>query len=97
VGRHSFKAFCASGHNIKNFERTIFLSQWRREGDLLIFDTKGEGFLYNMVRIMVGTMVDIGKGRFKPEVIKEAIETGERNNLGVTAPPYGLYLMEVYY
>ncbi|HBR02640.1 MAG TPA: tRNA pseudouridine(38-40) synthase TruA, partial [Ruminiclostridium sp.] len=89
MGFHSFKAFCASGHSVKTFERTIFKSAWSREGDLLIFDIEGDGFLYNMVRIMVGTMVDIGKGRFGPEIIEGAIESGRRNDIGVTAPPFG--------
>lgn len=97
IGSHSFKAFCASGHNIKSFVRSIEHSSWTREGELLIFDTKGSGFLYNMVRIMVGTMVDIGRGRFSPKIIKEAIEIGDRNLIGMTAPPEGLYLMEVFY
>ncbi|MCX7774118.1 MAG: tRNA pseudouridine(38-40) synthase TruA [Clostridia bacterium] len=97
IGHHNFKAFCASGHQVKTFDRTVYESKWSQDGDLLIFDTKGDGYLYNMVRIMVGTMVDIGRGRFSPRVIEEAIASGERNNLGVTAPPSGLYLMEVYY
>ncbi|NLM73529.1 MAG: tRNA pseudouridine(38-40) synthase TruA [Clostridiaceae bacterium] len=97
IGHHCFRAFCASGFSVKTFDRTIYYSGWHREGDLLIFDTVGDGFLYNMVRIMVGSMVDIGRGRFKPEVIKEAIETGDRNSLGVTAPPDGLYLVKVFY
>lgn len=97
IGTHNFEAFCAAGHHVKTFERTITVSQWKREGDMLIFDTQGNGYLYNMVRIMVGTMVDIGKGRFSPDIIRKAIETGQRNSIGVTAPPTGLYLMEVFY
>lgn len=97
LGHHSFKAFCAAGHSVKSFERTIFQSEWSKDGDILIFDAKGDGFLYNMVRIMVGTMVDIGRGRFEPKIIKDAIESGQRSILGPTAPPSGLYLVEVYY
>ncbi|NLE25598.1 MAG: tRNA pseudouridine(38-40) synthase TruA [Clostridiaceae bacterium] len=97
IGHHSFKAFCASGHSVKTFDRTISQSQWHREGELLIYDTKGDGFLYNMVRIMVGTMIDIGKGRYAPEIIEEAIKNEQRNSIGITAPPAGLYLMEVFY
>lgn len=97
LGYHSFKAFCAAGYSVKSFERTIFSSTWSKDGDLLIFDTQGEGYLYNMVRIMVGTMVDIGRGRFKPEIINKAIESGQRTSIGITAPPSGLYLVEVYY
>ncbi len=97
LGHHCFRAFCASGHSVKTFDRTIFQSEWRKDGDLFIFDTEGDGFLYNMVRIMVGTMADIGKGRLKPGIISEAIESGNRNLIGITAPPGGLYLMKVYY
>lgn len=97
LGHHDFKAFCASGHNVKTFDRTMFHSEWRKDGDLYIYDIKGDGFLYNMVRIMVGTMAYIGKGRLTPDIISEAIRSGDRNLLGITAPPYGLYLMEVFY
>jgi tRNA pseudouridine38-40 synthase len=97
MGHNSFRAFCAAGHSVKTFDRTILSSQWHREGELLIYDTKGDGFLYNMVRIMVGTMIDIGKGRFEPEIIEKAIKNEQRNLIGVTAPPSGLYLVEVFY
>lgn len=97
VGHHCFKAFCASEHSVRSFDRTIYYSGWWKDKDFLIFDTIGDGFLYNMVRIMVGTMVDIGKGRFDAKIIKEALEQGERNDLGVTAPPDGLYLVKVFY
>jgi len=97
LGHHCFRAFCASGHSVKSFDRTIYYSGWRKDGDFLIFDTVGDGYLYNMVRIMVGTMVDIGRGRFDSKIIKEALEQGDRNDLGVTAPPDGLYLVKVFY
>lgn len=97
IGYHYFKAFCAAGHHVKTFDRTIYQAYWEREGDLLVFNTCGDGFLYNMVRIMVGSMIDIGRGRFSPEVITEALVSQERNDLGMTAPPGGLYLMAVYY
>lgn len=96
-GFHNFKAFCASGHNVKTFERTVYSAKWNKNGEFLFFDIIGDGFLYNMVRIIVGTLVDIGKGRFNPDVIKNGLEQGERNLIGVTAPPEGLYLMEVFY
>lgn len=97
VGTHHFRAFCASGHQNKTFDRTITHSSWQYKDGILQYDTMGNGFLYNMVRIMAGTMVDIGRGRFPPEVIQEAFETGNRNTLGMTAPAMGLYLVEVFY
>jgi len=97
MGTHNFRAFCASGHQNKTFTRTIAHSSWQFGNEVLRYDTIGDAFLYNMVRIMTGTMIDIGRGRFPPEVILEAFETGERNTLGMTAPPEGLYLVEVFY
>lgn len=96
-GTHHFRAFCASGHQNRTFDRTITHSTWTFQDGMLQYDTMGNGFLYNMVRIMTGTMVDIGRGRFPPEVILEAFETGDRNTLGMTAPAMGLYLVEVFY
>ena len=97
TGTHYFKAFCASGHQNKTFDRTITHSSWQFKDGILRYDTMGNAFLYNMVRIMVGTMVDIGRGRFPPEIILEAFKTGDRNTLGMTAPAAGLYLVEVFY
>jgi tRNA pseudouridine38-40 synthase len=96
-GKHDFKAFCASGHQNVGFVRTITSLEVVREGDILRVDIRGDGFLYNMVRIIVGTMVDIGRGYLAPGVIPEALRTGDRNTLGMTAPAVGLYLMEVFY
>ena len=96
-GTHSFRAFCASGRQNKSFIRTITQSSWEMEGDILKFDIYGDGFLYNMVRIIVGAMADIGRGRFKPEIIQEAFESEDRNTLGMTAPATGLYFVEVFY
>ena len=66
-------------------------------GDEILFEVAGDGFLYNMVRIMTGTLVEIGQGRRAPEEIKDIIEAKDRSEAGHTAPPYGLYLYEVYY
>lgn len=96
-GTHYFRAFCASGHQNRTFERTITHSSWTFQDGILRYDTMGNGFLYNMVRIMTGAMVDIGRGRYPPEIILEAFKTGDRNMLGMTAPAMGLYLVEVFY
>lgn len=96
-GYHNFHAFCASGHQNKSFSRTIRNASLISEDGILKFDVSGDGFLYNMVRIMTGTLVDIGRGRFKPEVVAEAFKSGDRNSLGMTAPAMGLYLVEVFY
>lgn len=97
TGTHDFKAFCASGCTLKNTTRTIFESGVTRQGDLLTFRICGDGFLYNMVRIIAGTLIEVSKGRFTPENIKEMILSRDRTKTGMTAPPHGLYLNRVFY
>lgn len=97
-GTHDFRAFMASGSKIKDTVRTIKKVQLKkREDDRIIFNFTGEGFLYNMVRIMVGTLLDVGTGKIKPEEVKDIILSKERVRAGKTVPAQGLYLMEVYY
>jgi tRNA pseudouridine38-40 synthase len=97
IGKHDFSAFCSSGHSVLTYERTIFSSEWLSEHDCLIYRVWGNGFLYNMVRIMVGTMVEVGmKKRDATEITKLLIEK-DRNKAGITAPPQGLCLMKVHY
>lgn len=110
-GEHDFRAFCSSGHSVKTYERTIYSAEWSRTGDTLVFDTVGSGFLYNMVRIMVGTMVDAALGAtrgdaaiqrsgtrvLRPEDLPGLIASGDRSRAGRTAPPDGLYMMQVFY
>ena len=97
VGEHDFAAFKAAGSKIDSTVRTIFLSEWSRHGDLLYYNVEGNGFLYNMVRILVGTMLDIGMGRRTPESMEEAVKGAERRLAGPTAPPEGLALVRVRY
>jgi len=98
AGTHDFKSFEASGGTPRETTvRTIFEAAVRRDGDEVVFEVAGDGFLYNMVRIMTGTLVEIGRGKREPEEIKSIIEGRDRTLAGHTAPPYGLYLKEVYY
>lgn len=97
VGTHDFKAFCASGSSVQSTVRTVKSFRVTREGENVIMSVSADGFLYNMVRIMVGTLTDITLGRIKPDTIPEIIASCERKNAGVTAPPQGLYLNRVYY
>lgn len=97
IGTHDFKAFCASGSSVESTVRTIFDFSVERENDMVIFRVSGDGFLYNMVRIMVGTLIDIGRGRLECGCIPDIIESGCREKAGVTAPPTGLYLNKVFY
>ncbi len=97
VGEHDFAAFKAAGSKVDSTVRTIFRSEWTKQGNLLHYDVEGNGFLYNMVRILVGTMLDIGLGRSTPESMKLAVEGAKRSLAGPTAPPEGLALVRVRY
>lgn len=97
VGIHDFAAFAASGSVVKDTVRTIYradLEQNDREIRLII---EGNGFLYNMVRIIAGTLIGVGSGKLAPGAFLRAIESGSRLDLGITAPAHGLTLMEVFY
>jgi len=96
-GTHNFKGFSASGSSVKTFTRTIYYINLRREGDWWYFDFYGNGFLYNMVRIIVGTLVEIGKGRQPLSLLQRVLDTQDRTLAGKTAPPSGLYLKNVFY
>ena len=96
-GEHDFKAFKASGTSSKSSVRTIYKAKVEKQGERIIIELTGNGFLYNMVRIIAGTLVEVGLGKIKPEEISEIIEKKERANAGKTLPPQGLYLVKVEY
>ena len=87
----------SAGTTKERTERTIYAAGWTREGELLHFDVRGNGFLYNMVRILVGTMLDAGKGVLPPDAVRRALESGRRADAGATAPAHGLTLWRVRY
>jgi tRNA pseudouridine38-40 synthase len=97
VGSHDFAAFRASNCVAKTTVRRIDSVCITREGSCITIDVIGGGFLKNMVRVMVGTLVDIGKGRFVPADIDRLLQTGDRKEAGSTAPACGLCLIEVIY
>ena len=97
-GEHDFKAFKASGTCSKSSVRKIYLAQVIQGPENRIYiELTGNGFLYNMVRIIAGTLVDVGLGKIKPEEIPEIIIQGDRKRAGKTLPPNGLFLMKVEY
>jgi tRNA pseudouridine38-40 synthase len=96
-GTHDFMAFMASGSSVKTTVRTITDVSVERNGQLISFEITGDGFLYNMVRIMAGTLVETGLGGMKAESIEYVMKSLDRSNAGKTAPAHGLYLVEVYY
>ena len=97
TGTHDFAAFRSTGSSIQGTVRTITRSSVTREGELVYYDVCGSGFLYNMVRIIAGTLIEIGLHRRSADAFTEAFRTLDRLSLGVTAPPHGLELTKVYY
>lgn len=97
VGKFDFSAFKSSGTSSKNSVREIYKAEVIKEGDRINIELTGSGFLYNMVRIISGTLVDVGLGKLEPNDIPKIIESKDRDNAGKTLPPQGLYLVEVYY
>ena len=96
-GEHDFKGFKASGTSSKSSVRTIYEANILTENNRIIIELTGNGFLYNMVRIIAGTLVDVGLGKIKAETIPEIIESKDRQKAGKTLPPQGLYLVKVEY
>lgn len=97
VGTHDFGAFAASGSVVKDTVRTIYRADVTQNGPEIQLVVEGNGFLYNMVRIIAGTLIGVGSGKLEPGAFKRAIESGSRLDLGITAPAHGLTLMEVFY
>lgn len=98
VGTHDFSCFQSAGGNERlTTIRTIHSLNIYEEGKQVIIEVTGDGFLYNMVRIIVGTLVEIGLGKKQPEDAAKIIESADRRNAGHTAPAEGLYLVEIYY
>ncbi len=97
VGTHDFAAFCSSGSSVDNTVRTVFDAEVGRDGDIVAFTVSANGFLYNMVRIMTGTLLAVAENKISADDIPEIIASRERSRAGITAPPCGLYLKEVFY
>ena len=97
AGEHDFRAFKSAGVEMENTVRTVFSSEWTKVGPYLYYDISGNGFLYNMVRILVGTMIDIGKGVLSADAIERALLSCDRADAGATAPAQGLTLCRVRY
>ena len=98
IGEHDFKAFKASGTSSKSSVRKIFDAKvYKVEQERIYIELTGNGFLYNMVRIIAGTLVDVGLGKIEPRDIENIIREGKRELAGKTLPPNGLYLLKVEY
>ena len=98
VGSHDFTSFCTLDKREKgDFTRTVEYFRVERDGDMILFTVKADGFLYNMVRIMVGTLLAIGQGRIPYGALPGIIDAQDRSKAGPTAPAHGLYLNKVFY
>ncbi|MDU4938271.1 MAG: tRNA pseudouridine(38-40) synthase TruA [Clostridium sp.] len=97
LGKHDFKAFKTNGSSVKTSVRTINGLELELKGDVIKIFVSADGFLYNMVRIIVGTLIEVGKGKIKPEDIESIIKKGDRSKAGPCVPPNGLVLEKVFY
>ena len=97
VGKHDFTTFMAAGSAAASPVRTLYRVEVRREGPLVVLEVQGDGFLYNMVRIVAGTLCSVGFGKIDPAEIPDILESRERKRAGKTMPPRGLSLVKVEY
>ncbi|MCL5408678.1 MAG: tRNA pseudouridine(38-40) synthase TruA [Candidatus Omnitrophica bacterium] len=104
IGKHDFSSFCSTGSSAKSHVREIYRIRIKKERftmdpniKLLSIEIYASGFLYKMARTIVGTLVDVGRGRLSPEDVKKILESKDRKKASQTAPGYGLYLKKVYY
>jgi len=97
LGTHDFSAFCSGRSDVEDKCRTVTEASVRREGDMVIFSFAADGFLYNMVRIMTGALLQVARGKLTAEDITAYLNGRPRDNRLITAPACGLYLMEVFY
>ncbi len=96
-GRHDFSSFCSAGAQVKDKVRTIFSCTVKQEGDVITIRVQGDGFLYNMVRILAGTLLLVGAGKLTPEDMPGILEAKDRSAAGPTAPACGLTMMGISY
>ena len=96
-GTHDFAGFCSAHSGVEDTVRTVKSFSVERDGDIVLFTVEADGFLYNMVRIMVGTLIFVAEGKIKAGELESVIESKNRRLAGKTAPPQGLYLDEINY
>lgn len=97
VGEHDFKSFCAIGAQVKTTVRTIYSCDVVKENDIITIRVTGNGFLYNMVRIIAGTLIRVGGGEWEPEHMQEILAAHDRSAAGPTAPAHGLTMIGIEY
>lgn len=97
LGEHDFKSFCTAKSNVEDTVRTIYCLDIEKDGDSIVFRISGSGFLYNMVRIIVGTLLQVGTGALRPEEVASVLAARDRRKAGPTAPARGLTLVDMKY
>ncbi|WP_070329233.1 tRNA pseudouridine(38-40) synthase TruA [Exiguobacterium aurantiacum] len=97
VGTHDFTSFSVTKSEVVDRVRTIYEAELVEAGDEMYFRFVGSGFLYNQVRIMVGTLMEVGRGKYEPADVSRMLAAKDRRSAGITAPPHGLYLWNVNY
>ncbi len=96
-GTHDFAAFCAAGSSVKTTVRTVYRLDIEKRGDMIRILVEGNGFLYNMVRIIAGTLIEVGKGKKQPAQVADILAGAQRKEAGMTAEAKGLIMDEVFY
>ncbi len=97
IGKHDFAGFMASGSSVVDTVREILYFEVRRKNDMIVINVAADGFLYNMVRILVGTLIEVSEGKISLDTIPDVIKSKKRKNAGFTVPPQGLYLNKTVY
>ncbi|WP_069998813.1 tRNA pseudouridine(38-40) synthase TruA [Cellulosilyticum sp. I15G10I2] len=97
VGEHDFKCFCSAGSSVNSTVRTVYDLQVTQQDDLITIEICGNGFLYNMVRIIAGTLIQVGSNKLPAEAVKNIIASKDRGLAGPTAPPEGLMMLKIDY
>jgi tRNA pseudouridine38-40 synthase len=97
LGEHDFKSFCSVKTQVLDTVRTIYQLSVDQDGDMITISVTGSGFLYNMVRIIAGTLIEVGRGAYPPERIKDILQACDRKNAGPTALAQGLTLIRIEY
>ena len=95
VGEHDFKSFCSIHTSVETTVRTIYAINVKKEEDVIVIRIEGNGFLYNMVRIIAGTLVEVGNGRLEPEALRQILDKKDRSAAGPTAPACGLTMVGI--
>ena len=97
MGEHDFKSFCAANAQSETTIRTIYSCEVSKKEDIITIRVTGNGFLYNMVRIIAGTLIKVGNGDYKPEDMEEILDACDRSKAGPTAPAHGLTMIGLEY